>query len=75
MTDFQFHFFTFQLTKLFEQCTAWFTDMMFSCFSAFLFYMSCITIYFFVKYLVRPFVGSSMGSGRSDMAKKPKAEK
>lgn len=48
-----------------QKCNAWFYDILIES-GALVFYLSCFTIYVFVKFLIRPIVGFSMGSGCSD---------
>lgn len=72
MTTWEFNTFLFYLKQLFSSCVTWATDLMFSCFSAFLFYVSCVCIFQFVRLICSPFIGFALYSGHSDSVKSSK---
>lgn len=76
MTEMEFNFYIlFSMFKqIGEKCNEWFYGCLIES-GALKFYFSCITIYFFLKFLVRPIVGYSMRTGKSDMVKASKSKK
>ncbi len=72
MTEMQFNYWLLSIRNIISSCNEWFFTVLFES-GAFTFYLSCITIFLFVKYLIVPFVGRGMGTGKSDKAKPPKS--
>lgn len=74
MTELQFYFYIVYdiLYEVTSACGRW-LKLIFTNTGSTRFYLSCISLFFITRFLIRPLVGEAIGSGASDIVKAGKS--